>query len=185
MNRLERWSGFGRMVAVASVVLAVAVTAESARADHVEHGLGVVLGGIVGGAVGSAIGKGDGRDVAIGLGSALGAMYGGITARHHPRHSRHHYHPRRHARYVHPRHLHVPEVARYAPPPAPVHVHPVPAPVTVSARTEISVTVPARGHVSTAARHASGPITECRLLEGGLAPVYGCRDTHGSWRILR
>ena len=102
-----------------SATVAMTALAGPVRADHVEQGLGVLLGGIVGGTIGSTIGKGQGRRVAIGVGTALGALYGNEAASH-----------RRHsgtrAHYAHPGHTHAPSVVKYYPQPVPVHVQPVP-----------------------------------------------------------
>ena len=182
MNKLNRGSRFQRLTIAASAVFAIMVMAEPVRADHVERGLGAIVGGVVGGAIGSTIGKGRGRSAAIGVGSALGALYGSELAGHH-----HHRYPPRHAHYAHPRrsHAHAPAVVTYVPQPVPVYVHPTPVYVAPPTRVaETSITIPASGRVSVAAQQSAN-ITECRLLEGGLAPVYGCRDTHGHWRILR
>ena len=177
MNRINRNAMFRGAVMTVSATLATAALAGPVRADHVEQGLGVLLGGIVGGAIGSTIGKGQGRRVAIGVGSALGALYGNEAASH-----------RRHsgtrAHYAHPGYTHAPSVVRYYHQPVPVHVQTVPVYSAPSQAAEISITVSSNGRSSTS-RYAPPSITECRLLEDGLAPVYGCRDARGQWRILR
>ena len=183
MTRLNRESILRRTAAAAACgVFAVLTMVTPVRADHVEYGLGVLLGGIVGGTIGSTIGDGSGRRIAIGVGSALGALYGGDMARHdRPRHL-----PGHTTYHVRTGHAHVSPVVTYHPPPVPVYVQPVPAYVTppvqvVEPASFVSVNI----HGSTTARQTPGAISECRLLEGGLAPVYGCRDAHGEWRILR
>lgn len=177
MNKINQDAMFRRVVMTVSATLAMTALAGPVRADHVEHGLGILLGGIVGGTIGSAIGNGNGRRVAIGVGSALGAMYGGEVASH------------RHlsgnkAHYARPAHTHAPAVVKYYPQPVPVYVQPAPIYSAPSQATEISITVSSSDRGSTT-RHTPASITECKLLEGGLAPVYGCRDVHGGWRILR
>ena len=178
MNKISRGSMFRRVVVAVSAAFAITALAGPVRANHVEEGLGILLGGIVGGSIGSAIGKGNGRRIAIGVGSALGALYGGEVAAHHRP-------PRRNTHYVHPGRSHAPAVVKYYPQPVPVYVQPAPVYVTPSRAAETSITVSTSGGGSAIARHKPASITECRLLEGGLAPVYGCRDTHGDWRILR
>ena len=182
MNRLFQESIVRRTtMAAASAVLAIVTVMAPVRADHVEYGLGVLLGGIVGGTIGSTIGDGSGRRVAIGVGSALGALYGGDLARHDQRR-----HYRRHTHHVHPRHAHIAPAVTYHPPAVPVYVQPAPVYVTPPVRTvETSNYASVSTHGSTTARRAPEGFTECRLLEGGLAPVYGCRDAYGEWRILR
>ena len=178
MNKISRESMFRRAVIAVSATFMLTVLAGSVRADHVEQGLGVLLGGIVGGSIGSAIGKGNGRRLAIGVGSALGALYGGeVAADHRP--------ARRNAYYAPPRHLYAPAVVRYHPEPIPVYVQPSPVYATPPRAAETSITMLPSGGGLGVARHKPASITECRLLEDGLAPVYGCRDTHGNWRILR
>ena len=181
MNKLNPRSKFRcAIVAAASAVFAIVVTAEPVRADHVEHRLGALLGGVVGGTVGSTIGKGSGRSIAIGVGSALGALYGGELAGHHHRHIR------RHTHYAHPRHFHSPSAVTHHPSTAPIYVQPTPiytTPPVQVARTPNTKFASARR--STTAGQALTAITECRQLEGGLAPVYACRNTHGGWKILR
>ena len=179
MNKIGRKSMFRRIVMVVCATLAMTTVSGPARADHVEEGLGILIGGIVGGSIGSRIGKGNGRRIAIGVGSALGALYGGEVASHHRP-------SRRNAHYTHPGHSPAPAVVRYYhyPQPVPVYVQPAPVYVTPPQATEKSINVSiGSGSVNTRYRQAS--ITECRLLEDGLAPVYGCRDAHGDWRILR
>lgn len=186
------------MAMVVSVAFAMTALAGPARADHVEEGLGMLLGGIVGGSVGSAIGKGNGRKIAIGVGSVLGALYGGEVATHHRQ-------SRRAGHHVRPPYSQAPLVVKYSHQPVPIHVQPVPIhvqpvpihvqPVPIHVQParihvvspsamETSITLSSRGG-STSYRHEPAAITECRLLEGGLSPVYGCRDVHGNWRILR
>ena len=177
MNKTKRDSMFRRAAVAVSTILAMTALAGPVRADHVEHGLGVLLGGIAGGAVGSTIGKGHGRRVAIGVGSALGALYGSEVASHR-RHSGHK------AYYAPPGHTHAPAVVKYYPQPVLVHVQPAPVHAAPSQAAEVSINVSSVSRSPTT-RHAPAPITECKLLEGGLAPVYGCRDAHGGWRILR
>lgn len=176
MNMIDRNAMFRRVMVTVSTTLAITALAGPVRADHVEQGLGVLLGGIAGGTIGSTIGKGNGRRVAIGVGSVLGALYGGEMASH--RHSGNKAH------YAYPEHTRAPVVMEYYPRPIPVHVQPAPGYSAPSQSAEVSITVSSSGR-SLTTRHAPASITECKLLEGGLAPVYGCRDTHGGWRILR
>jgi hypothetical protein len=105
-------------------------------------------------------------------------LYGGEVAAHHRP-------SRRNAYHTHPGHSHAPAVVRYYPEPIPVYVQPSPEYVTPSRGAETSITVSPTGGGLAITRHKPASITECRLLEDGLAPVYGCRDTHGDWRILR
>lgn len=166
------------MAMVVSVAFAMtALAAGPARGDHVEEGLGMLLGGIVGGSVGSAIGKGSGRKIAIGVGSVLGALYGGEVATH-PRQSM------RTDHHVRPQYSQAPLVVKYSHLPVPIYVQPAQIHVASPSAMDTSITLSSRGG-STAYRHKPAAITECRLLEGGLSPVYGCRDVHGNWQILR
>ena len=180
MNKISRETMVRRFVMAVSATFAITALAGPVRADHVEQGLGILLGGIVGGTIGSAIGDGNGRRIAIGVGSALGALYGGEVASHHGPY-------RRNAYYAHPRPSHAPLVLRYYPEPVPVPVYVQPSPVYVTPlrAAETSITVSSTGGGATSARHMPVSVTECRLLEDGLAPVYGCRNTNGDWRILR
>ena len=176
MNRRRREKMLRHLALVIFATFAMTALTGPVRADHVEKSLGVLLGGVAGGAIGSTIGKGSGREAAIGVGSVLGALYGGKAAAHHS--------SSRHAgRHVHPRPSHVPATAPYHDRPVPVYVV-QPLPVTPTPASETSITW-ASGAGSTIVRHAPASITKCRLLEGGLSPVYGCRDTNGNWRILR
>lgn len=177
MNIGRRGKTLRRMAMAVSVAFAMTALAGPARADHMEEGLGILLGGIVGGSVGSAIGKGSGRKIAIGVGSALGALYGREVATHHRP-------SRRTGHYVQPQHSHVPLVVKHSHQPIPIYVQPAQIHVTPPSAVETSITLSSRGG-STSFRHKPAIITECRLLEGGLSPVYGCRDAHGNWRILR
>ena len=177
MNTGRRGKTLRRMAVVVSVAFAMTALAGPARADHVEEGLGILFGGIVGGSIGSAIGKGSGRKVAIGVGSVLGALYGGEVATHHRR-------SRAASRHTAPRHSPAYEVVEYVRDPVPVYVQPTPVYFTSSQAAERSITLSSSGG-STTFRHTQPSITECRLLEAGLSPVYGCRDSHGNWRILR
>ena len=177
MNTGRRGKTLRRMAIVVSVAFAMTALSGPARADHVEEGLGILLGGIVGGSVGSAIGKGSGRKIAIGVGSVLGALYGGEVATHHrpSRRTDHH---------VRPRYSQAPLVVKHSHQPVSIHVQPAQIHVDSPSAMETSITLSSRGG-STSYRHEPAAITECRLLEGGLSPVYGCRDVHGNWQILR
>lgn len=177
MNTGGRGKTLRRMAMVVSVSFAMTALAGPVRADHVEEGLGILLGGIAGGSIGSAIGKGNGRKIAIGVGSVLGALYGAEVATHHrpPRRTDHH---------VRPRYSPAPLVVKHSHQPVPVYVQPAQIHVASPSAVETSITLSPRGD-STSFRHKPVSITECRLLEGGLSPVYGCRDVHGNWRILR
>lgn len=196
MNRINRKSSFRRVLLMGvSAIFATTALAGPVQADHLRQGLGMLLGGIVGGSIGSTIGKGRDRRVAIGVGTALGALYGREVAAHHGhrhRHVRHRHHSWRKPYHAHPRHSHAPVVVEYHSyrpvhqPVAPVYVQPAPVYVAPPRAVERSITVSSTGAGSTLARYGpAAPITECKLLEGGLAPVYGCRDTNGDWRILR
>lgn len=178
MNTGRRGKSLRRTAMVVSVAFAMTALAGPARADHVEEGLGMLLGGIVGGSVGSAIGKGNGRKIAIGVGSVLGVLYGGEVATHHRQSRRAGHHVR------HPQYSQAPLVVKHSHLPVPIHVQPARIHVVSPSAMETSITLSSRGG-STSYRHEPAAITECRLLEGGLSPVYGCRDVHGNWRILR
>jgi len=41
------------------------------------------------------------------------------------------------------------------------------------------------GTSNIAPRESGNTVSECRILEEGLTPVYACRDGRGAWRILR
>lgn len=179
MSEINRESAVRRFAIAICASMVLAVTVQPVRADHVEQGLGAVIGGVVGGVLGSGIGSGSGQKVAIGVGSALGALYGNEVAKHGGYYSR----PRAH--YHRSRHAAPPAEVKYYPQPVPVYVQPTPVYVTPPAGTaQTSITVSTSGGSNISANPPAS-LTECRLLEGGLAPVYGCRDTHGGWRILR
>lgn len=177
MNQDRREKTLRRFAVAVSLAFTMSALTGPVRAEHVEEGLGVLLGGIVGGSIGSAIGKGNGRKIAIGVGSVLGALYGGEVAAHQRPSRKKGHHP-------YPRHSHAPPVVEHVPWPVPVYVKPAPVHVAPPPSAEKSITLSSSGGSATFA-HTPPSITECRLLEAGLSPVYGCRDTHGNWGILR
>ena len=191
----------------AGILAAVAFMAVSpsaqAGSDDDERVVGAIVGSVIGGAIGSTIGRGAERGVAIGVGSLLGGIAGYHAVdpdpyRHHRRGHRHLRH-RRHVYYdypvfrppiyVHPRH---PRRERqvhhhyYEAPPQlrPVVTYQLPAPVTpVTPVREVNVVMaPPRGRSS---RSLENTLTECKVLEAGIAPVYACRTAGGDWRVLK
>lgn len=189
----------GILAAVA--FMAVSPSAQAGSDD--ERVVGAIVGSVIGGAIGSTIGSGAERGVAIGVGSLLGGIAGYHAVdpdpyryhrrgHHHPRHRRHvHYdypvfqppiyiHPRppRRERHVHHHYYEAP------PQPRTVVTYQLPAPVAPAApvRELNVVTAPLRGTPSL--RHGAD-LTECKVLEAGIAPVYACRTAGGDWRLLK
>lgn len=190
----------GVLVAVAIMALSPSVQADPHEGERVA---GAIVGSVIGGAIGSAIGDGRGRGVAIGIGSMLGGIAGYHAAdpdpyRHHRRGHRHLRH-RRHIHYdyllprphvhVHPRH---PRRERHVhhhyyealSQPRAVVTYQLPAPVAAATpvREVNVVTAPPRRRSS---RGVDAALTECRVLEAGVAPVYACRTAGGDWRLLK
>jgi hypothetical protein len=190
----------------AGILAAVAFMAVSpsaqAGSDDDERVVGAIVGSVIGGAIGSTIGRGAERGVAIGVGSLLGGIAGYHAVdpdpyRHHRRGHRHLRH-RRHVYYdypvfrppiyVHPRHPRRERQVHHhyyeAPPqPRPVVTYQLPAPVIpVAPVREVNVvTAPSRRQSN---RVIDTALTECKVLEAGIAPVYACRTAGGNWRIL-
>lgn len=191
----------------AGVVAAVLIMAPSpsvhAGPGDDERVAGSIVGSVIGGVIGSTIGDGRGRGAAIGVGSLLG----GIAGYHavdpdpyrHRRHGHRHLRHRRHVHYdyllprphvhVHPRHPRRERHAHYhyyeAPAqPRAVVTYQLPAPVAVATpiREVNVVTSPPRRRSSSGVDAA---LTECRVLEAGIAPVYACRTAGGDWRLLK
>ena len=192
----------------AGILAAVAFMAVSpsaqAGSDDDERVVGAIVGSVIGGAIGSTIGRGAERGVAIGVGSLLGGIAGYHAVdpdpyRHHrrghrhPRHRRHVYYDYpvfRPPIYVHPRpprrERHVQHHHYYEAPPQPrtVVTYQLPAPVApVTPVREVNVvTAPPRGRSSLGHEVV---LTECKVLEAGIAPVYACRTAGGDWRVLK
>ena len=189
----------GILAAVA--FMAVSPSAQAGSDD--ERVVGAIVGSVIGGAIGSTIGRGAERGVAIGVGSLLGGIAGYHAVdpdpyRHqrrghrHPRHRRHVYHnypvfqppiyvhprPPRRGRHVHHHYYEAP------PQPRPVVTYQLPAPAApVTPVRELNVvTAPPRSRASL--RHEA-VLTECKVLEAGIAPVYACRTAAGDWRLLK
>lgn len=188
----------GVLAAVTFVAISSSVQADP---DDGERVAGAIVGSVIGGAIGSTIGDGRGRGVAIGIGSMLGGIAGYHAAdpdpyRHHRRGHRHlrhrrHVHydyllPRPHV-YVHPRHprreRHVHRHYYEAPPqPRTVVTYQLPAPVVATPIREVNVvTAPPRRQLKV----LDTALTECKVLEAGIAPVYACRTAGGDWRLLK
>ena len=181
-----------RFVFTTAAALALALTLVApVRADHFNHvrsWSGTLAGSIIGGAIGSTIGQGRGRLVAVGAGALLGGLYGRHLARDH-RHLRAHHHSwHGHRGHHHPWHvhhrawqrLHARDLPASTPRPwtvlhSPAHV---PGPATVADYVLV-------GTGSAAPRGYYAALTECRIFEDGLAPVYMCRSEDGDWHILR
>ena len=189
--------------AVAAVAFMAMSPSAQAGSDDDERVVGAIVGSVIGGAIGSTIGRGADRGVAIGIGSLLGGIAGYHAAdpdpyrphyrgHRHPRHRRHlHYdyprpwppvhvyprHPRR-ERHVHHHYYEAP------PQPRPVVTYQLPAPVAPAApvRELNVVTAPPRGRSN---RGLATTLTECKVLEAGIAPVYACRTAAGDWRVLK
>lgn len=201
MIRSKAFRSLAVGILVAMAFMAVSPSAQAGSDD--ERVVGAIVGSVIGGAIGSTIGSGAERGVAIGVGSLLGGIAGYHAAdpdpyRHHrrghrhPRHRRHvyyHYpvfqppiyiHPRppRRERHVHHHHYEAP------PQPRTVVTYQLPAPVAPAApvREWNIVTAPPRGAPSL--RHEA-ELTECKVLEAGIAPVYACRTAEGDWRLLK
>lgn len=188
----------GVVAAVASMAMSPSVHADPGDDERVA---GAIVGSVIGGVLGSAIGDGRGRGVAIGVGSLLGGIAGYHAvdpdpyryhrrAHRHLRHRRHgHYNhlPHRPHVYVYPRH---PRRERHVhhhyyetqPQPRTVVTYQLPpAPVTPVREVNV-VTAPPRGR---SRRGLNAALTECRVLEAGIAPVYACRTAGGDWRLLK
>lgn len=195
-----RFLAAGVLVAVAIMAASPSVQADPHDGERVA---GAIVGSVIGGAIGSAIGDGRGRGIAIGIGSMLGGIAGYHAAdpdpyRHHRRGHRHlrhkrHVHydyllPRPHV-YVHPRHprreRHVHHHYHEAPAqPRTVVTYQLPAPVASATpvREVNVVTAPPRVRSHQVLDTA---LTECKVLEAGIAPVYACRTAGGDWRLLK
>lgn len=196
-GRAFRFLVTGVVAAVAFVAVIPSVQADPHEGDRVA---GAIVGSVIGGVIGSAIGDGRGRGLAIGVGSMLGGIagYHAVEPDPYPRHRRGHRHLRHrwHAHYdsprprvhVHPRHprreRHVHHHYHEAPPrPRTVVTYRLPAPVAPAAVREVNVVI-APPSARSSPRHQAA-LTECKLLEAGIAPVYACRTAGGDWRVLR
>ena len=183
-------------VVAAVAIMALSPSVHAGRGDD-ERVAGAIVGSVIGGVLGSAIGEGRGRDVAIGVGSLLGGIAGYHAvdpdpyryprrAHRHLRHRRHgHYNhpPHRPHVYVHPRHERHVHHHYYETQPQPraVMTYQLPAPVTPVREVNV-VTASPRVRSS---RGLDTTLTECRVLEAGIAPVYACRTAGGDWRLLK
>lgn len=192
---------------VAAVTFMAVSPAVQAGPDDSERVAGAIVGSVIGGAIGSTMGRGTGRGVAIGIGSVLGGIAGYHAVASDPYPYRHHRRGHRHLRhrrhvhdaypllwpqvYVYPRHprreRHVHHHYYEAPPqPRTVVTYQLPAPVRaipVAPMWEVNVvTPPPRGRSN---RVFDTMLTECKVLEAGIAPVYACRTAGGDWRLLR
>jgi hypothetical protein len=199
MIRANAFRSLAAGVLAAVAFMAVSPSVQAGSDD--ERVVGAIVGSVIGGAIGSTIGRGAERGVAIGVGSLLGGIVGYHAVdpdpyRHHRRGHRHLRH-RRHVHYdyplawppvhVYPRH---PRRERhvhhhyYESQPRPVVTYQLPAPVPPAApvRQVNVVTAPPRGR---SGRSLETTLTECRVLEAGIAPVYACRTAGGDWRILK
>lgn len=186
------------------VVAAVLIMAESPSVhgdpSDSERVVGAIVGSVIGGAIGSTVGRGADRGIAIGVGSLLGGIagYNAVNPDPYPYYRREHHHRRYRERvyqdnpvprprvHVYPRrdrHVHD---HYYEAPPQPRTVvtyqpaNPV-APVITPLREVNVVMAPPRGRSH---RVLNTVLTECKVLEGGIAPVYACRTAVGNWRIL-
>ena len=201
MIRANAFRPLAAGILVAVAFMAVSPSAQAGSDD--ERVVGAIVGSVIGGAIGSTIGRGADRGIAIGVGSLLGGIagYHAADADPYPRHRRGHRHlrHRRHAHYDYPllrprvhvypryprRERHVHHHYYEAPPqPRPVVTYQLPAPVAPAAPVrEINVvTAPPRGRLS---RGLDTTLTECKVLEAGIAPVYACRTAGGDWRVLK
>ena len=204
MIRANAFRPLAAGILVAVAFMAVSPSAQ-AGSDDDERVVGAIVGSVIGGAIGSTIGRGADRGIAIGVGSLLGGIagYHAADAGPHPRHRRGHRHlrHRRHVHYDYPllrprvhvypryprRERHVHHHYYEAPPqPRPVVTYQLPAPTRatpVAPVREINVvTAPPRGRSSLGHEAA---LTECKVLEAGIAPVYACRTAGGDWRVLK
>ena len=199
---------------VAAVLIAAGSPSVYGDPSDSERVVGAIVGSVIGGAIGSTMGSGPDRGVAIGVGSLLGGIAGYHAVdpnpyRYHRRGYRHQTHERRmHYDYpllqprvhVYPRHPrrersvhhhyyeaqpHYEARPHYEAPPQPQAVVtyqlPAPAPRVLPVREVNVVTAPSR---SRSIRTPDTALTECKVLEGGIAPVYACRTARGDWRIL-
>ena len=164
-----------------------------------ERVAGAIVGSVIGGAIGSTVGRGSDRALAIGVGSLIGSIAGyHVVDPAPPRYYRHGHVRARHRTHVHydypvlqPR-VHVsPRRERHvhhhyyeAPQPQPVVTYQLPPPVTrpPTYQQVNIVTAPTRG---SAGWNHDTTLTACKVLEGGIAPVYACRTTDGDWQLLK
>ena len=187
----------------AGVVAAVAFTASNppAQAGHHdgERVAGAIVGSVIGAAIGSTVGRGSDRGIAIGVGSLIGSIagyhvvdsaparynrYGHVHARHR---ARLHYdypvlQPQVHVSPRRERHVHHHYYEARQPQPVVTYQLPPPVSHTVTSQHLNIVTAPARG---SAGWNRDATLTACKVLEGGIAPVYACRTTAGDWRLLK
>ena len=188
----------------AGVVAAIVfmVSTPPAQADHRdgERVAGAIVGSVIGGAIGSTVGRGSDRALAIGVGSLIGSIAGyHVVHPTPPRHYRHgHVRARHHRTRVHydypvlqpqvhvspRRERHVHHHYYEAPQPQPVVTYQLPAPVmnTDTGQQVNIVTAPPRGRASW---NHNATLTACKVLEGGIAPVYACRTADGNWQLLK
>ena len=190
----------GVLAAVLSMAVSPPVHADPSDGERV---VGAIVGSVIGGAIGSTIGRGADRGVAIGVGSLLGGIAGYHAVDPDPyryyrrghRHLRHrrpmhydyplplpraHVHPRppRRERQVHHHYYEAP------PQPQTVVTYQLPAPVMPTAPIREVNVVPAPSRRQSD-RVLDTALTECKVLEAGIAPVYACRTAGGDWRVLK
>lgn len=198
-GNVYRYLAIGVVAAALSVLQSPTVHADPSDGERV---VGAIVGSVIGGAIGSTVGTGADRGVAIGVGSLLGGIAGYHAVDPYPyRHEPPRYHHLRHRRHVHydypvpsprvyvapgyPRHERPVHHHHYEAPPQPqtVVTYQLPAPATlpVPVREVNVVTAPRLGR---SGRGFDTALTECKVLEAGIAPVYACRTAGGDWRIL-
>ena len=201
---MTRGKAFRPLAAGVLAAVAIMAISPSAQAGSDERVIGAIVGSVIGGAIGSTMGRGADRGVAIGVGSLLGGIVGyhAVDPDPYRHHRRGHRHPRHRPHvyydypvfqppvYVHPRpprrerHVHHHHYEEAPVRPRTVVTYQLPAPVTpvTPVREWNVVTAPLRGRASL--RHESD-LTECKVLEAGIAPVYACRTAGGDWRVLK
>ena len=198
-----RMRGMTARTLAAGVVAAIAFVASSppVQAGHRdgERVAGAIVGSVIGGAIGSTVGRGPDRALAIGVGSLIGGIAGYHAIDPTPRRYYHHGHfrarHRTHVRYDYPvllpqvhvlprRERHVHHHYYEAPRPQPVVTYQLPPPVTrAPAGQQVNiVTAPPRGRADW---NHNPTLTACKVLEGGIAPVYACRTASGDWQLLK
>ena len=187
----------------AGVVAAVAIMVSNppAHASHHdgERVAGAIVGSVIGAAIGSTVGRGSDRALSIGVGSLIGGIAGyhavdPVPTRHYRRghdHARYrtrvHYdypvlYPRVHVSPRRERHVH--HHYYEAPQPQPVVTYQLPPPVSQTTPSQQVNIVTAPPHAR-ADWNRDATLTACKVLEGGIAPVYACRTTAGDWRLLK
>ena len=194
---------FFAAVTVAAVAFMVMSPSVQAGSDDDERVIGAIFGSVLGGAIGSTIGSGADRGLAIGVGSLLGGIagYHAVDPEPYPHHRRRHRHlrPRHHLLYDYPvfhapllvqprlkrreRHVHHHYYEAPAQPQTVMTYQPLEPAVSATPVRSLNVSITPR--LGRSSRSLNTKLSECRVLEGGIAPVYACRTVGGDWAILK